>query len=72
MSQAYRCDLCGDCVDNADNARQEREVARETSTISGTSAELYIKLGVDVAHVCDTCFAIVLKQAKAWIIANVD
>ena len=71
MSKAFRCDLCGDCIDNEDDARQEREVARETSTIAGTSAELYIELGVDVAHVCNACFAIALQQAKAWIVNNV-
>lgn len=71
MSQAYRCDLCGDCIDNLDDARNEREVAREQTSISGTAADLYIKLGADVAHVCNACFVIIKQKAKAWIIANV-
>jgi hypothetical protein len=71
MSQAYRCDLCGDCVDNADDAKAEREVAREASTVSGTVADLYIKIGVDMPHTCDTCFAIVMQKAKAWMNANI-
>jgi hypothetical protein len=72
MSQAYRCDLCGDCVDDASTAKQEREVARVSASISGTTADVYIKLGADVAHVCDTCFAIIAQKAKQWIVANVD
>jgi hypothetical protein len=71
MSQAYKCDLCGDCVDDASDATSEREVARESATISTTQADLYIKLGVDVAHVCNACFVIVKQKAKAWIIANI-
>jgi hypothetical protein len=71
MSQAYRCDLCGDCVDNSDDAKNEREIARVTTTISGTSADLYIGLGVAVAHVCNACFVIVKEKTKAWIIANI-
>ena len=71
MSQAYRCDLCGDCVDNADNAKHEREIARVSAAISGTTADVYIALGADVAHVCDTCFDIIKQKAKQWIIANV-
>lgn len=71
MSQAYRCDLCGDCIDNADDAKQEREIARVSANISGTVADLYITLGADVAHVCDTCFTIIKQKAKQWIIANV-
>jgi hypothetical protein len=71
MSQAYRCDLCGDCVDDASTANQEREVARESASISGTTADIYIKLGADVAHVCNTCFTIIAQKAKQWIVANV-
>ena len=71
MSTAFRCDLCGDCVDNSDNAKSEREVARVTANISGTSADVFIKLGASVAHVCDTCFNIIKQKAKQWIIANV-
>ena len=71
MSQAYKCDLCGNCVDNADNAKNEREVARVNGTIAGTSTDLFIKLGADVAHVCDACFYEIKVKAKAWINANV-
>lgn len=72
MSRAYRCDLCGNCVDNADNAKNEREIARVSGNISGTTADLFIKLGADVAHVCDTCFVIIKQKAKQWIVANVS
>jgi len=71
MSTSFRCDLCGDCVDNADNAKHEREIARVSASISGTVADIYISLGADVAHVCDTCFNIIKQKAKQWIIANV-
>ena len=71
MSTAFRCDLCGDCVDNADNAKHEREIARVSASISGTVADVYILLGADVAHVCNTCFDIIKQKAKQWIIANV-
>ena len=71
MSQAYRCDLCGNCVDDSDNAKKEREVARVSATISGTTADLYITLGADVAHVCNDCFLLIKQKAKQWIVANV-
>ena len=71
MSTAFRCDLCSGCVDNEDNAKHEREVARVTATISGTSADLYIKLGADVAHVCNDCFTVIKQKARDWIVANV-
>ena len=72
MSQSFRCDLCGDCVDSADNAKQEREIARVSASISGTTADVYIKLGADVAHVCDVCFDIIKQKAKQWIEANIN
>ena len=72
MSKAFRCDLCGSCIDSEDQAKNEREVARETTSISGTTADLFITLGADVAHVWDECFLIIKQKAKAWIIANVD
>jgi len=71
MSQAYRCDLCGNCIDNPDNAKHEREVARESATIEGTVADVYIKVGVDVAHVCDASFAVVMQMVKQWVNAHI-
>lgn len=71
MSQAYRCDLCGECSDNPDELKAERKVASESATIEGTTADVYIKVGVGVAHVCDYCFATVMQKAKAWVVANV-
>jgi len=67
MSQAYKCDLCGDCVDSSDNAQQEREVSRHPKKISGTMTDIYIKMGADVAHVCDNCFELVKEAAKEWV-----
>jgi len=71
MSKAFRCDLCGDCIDNEDDAQHEREVARVSATVSNTVADVYIKLGADVAHVCNGCFTIIKQKAKQWIVANV-
>jgi hypothetical protein len=72
MSQAFRCDLCGDCVDSADNAKSEREIAKVSANISGTVADIYIKLGAAVAHVCDVCFNEIKRKAKQWVIANIE
>lgn len=71
MSQAYKCDVCGDCVDNADNAKAEREVARESALIQAVTVDVYIKVGVDVAHVCNTCWLLVMQKVKQWVIANI-
>ena len=72
MSQAFRCDLCGDCVGSEDNAKREREIARVSANISGTVADVYIKLGADVAHVCDDCFNDIKRKAKQWVNANIE
>ena len=72
MSKAFKCDLCSDCIDNEDNAQHEREIARVSANISGTVADVYISLGADVAHVCNTCFDIIKQKAKQWIIANIS
>jgi hypothetical protein len=72
MSKAFKCDLCNNCIDNEDDSKSEREVARVSGNISGTTADLYIKLGAGVAHVCDTCFGIIKQKAKQWIVANVN
>jgi hypothetical protein len=72
MSKAFKCDLCNNCIDNEDDSKSEREVARVSASVSDTPADLYIKLGADVAHVCDTCFGIIKQKAKQWIVANVN
>ena len=72
MSRAYKCDLCRACIDNMDDAKNDREVARVSASVSGTIADLYIRLGADVAHVCNDCFVIIKQKAKQWIIANVS
>ena len=71
MSQAFKCDLCGECADSADTVKHEREVARESASISGTSADIYIRIGADVAHVCDTCFSIIMDKVKLWVNAHI-
>jgi hypothetical protein len=71
MSLAYKCDLCSDFVSSEDDAKRERVVAQEQSTISNTVTTMTLKLDLGKQHVCDKCFAIGVKQAKAWIIAHV-
>jgi len=71
MSTAFRCDICGDCVDNADNAKSLREVAREPGNINGRDVDLFIRIGVDVAHVCNTCWSTVMQKVKQWVQAHI-
>ena len=70
MSQAFKCDICGNCVAQQADAASAREVARENTTIFGKSVDLFIVLGADVAHTCDTCFAEIKSKAKAWLNAH--
>lgn len=71
MSQAFRCDLCGDCAATEDLARRQREVARESTTVSGTQTDIGIIIKVYQPHVCNTCWSLVMAKVKAWINANI-
>ena len=71
MSQAFRCDLCGDYVANEDLAQAEREVAKENVTVSGTQTDIGIIIKVYKQHVCNICWGLVMAKVKAWINANV-
>lgn len=71
MSQAFQCDLCGDCVANEDLARAEREVAKENTTILGTQLDIGIIIKVYKQHVCNTCWDLVMTKVKAWVNANI-
>ena len=71
MSQAFKCDICGSCVDDANDAKSEREVARQSVPINGIDVDMYIKVGASVAHVCDSCFSVIMQKVKQWVIANI-
>lgn len=71
MTQAYKCDLCGNCVLNADDAKSQRLVVRQTSTINMVEVDIGIIIKVFVPHVCDDCWALTMSKVKAWINANV-
>ena len=71
MSRAYQCDICGECVSQEADAKSSREVARESANIFGTSVDLFIVTGADVAHVCNTCWAEIMRKVKTWINAHV-
>lgn len=71
MSIGYQCDICGECVSQEADAKSSREVARESATIFSIPVDLFIIIGADVAHVCDTCWAEIMKKAKAWVNAHV-
>ena len=72
MSQAFQCDLCGDCVSSEDLARAEREVANENTTIAGTQTNIGIIIKAYKAHVCNTCWGLVMAKVKAWVNANIQ
>lgn len=71
MSQAFRCDLCGDCVASEDLAKSTREVANESANIAGTQTDIGIIIKVYKPHVCNTCWALVMQKVKAWVQANI-
>ena len=71
MSQAFQCDLCGDCVASEDLAKSEREVARESTTINGTQVDIGIIIRAYIPHVCNTCWGLVMDKVKAWVNANI-
>jgi hypothetical protein len=70
MSQAFRCDLCGDCVVSEDLAKAQREVANEPTTVSGTDTNIGIIIKVYKQHVCNACWSNVMNKVKAWADAN--
>ena len=67
MSQAFQCDLCGDCVSSEDLAKSEREVVNKSTTINGTQTDIGISIKVYKPHVCNTCWALVMTQVKQWV-----
>jgi hypothetical protein len=71
MSQAYKCDLCGDFISLEADAKRQRNLAQEDTTISNTSTVLTLRLDLGKPHVCDKCFAIGIRKTKAWVIANI-
>lgn len=70
MSQAFRCDLCGNCVQSEDLARAEREVARENTTVSNTGTDIGIIIKVYKQHVCNSCWSLVMQRVKQWVDAH--
>ena len=70
MSQAFKCDICGDCVSSEAAAYSEREEARESTNILGVQVDIGIIVKVYVQHVCNTCWPLVRQKVKAWINAN--
>ena len=72
MSQAYRCDICGNCVDNEDEAKSQREVAKESATINGVSFDIGIIIKGYLLHICDPCWTTVMSRVKAWVNAHID
>jgi len=71
MSISYQCDICGQCVSQEDNAKSKREVARENTNIFDMNIDLFIIIGADVAHTCDTCWAEIMRKVKAWVNAHI-
>lgn len=71
MSNAYKCDLCGDCIDNETDAQNRREIQRGTVTINTVPVEMYLMLGAEVPHVCGSCWVLLMKRLKQWAISNI-
>lgn len=71
MSLAYKCDLCNNFVTNESEAQRERVVAQEQATVSNTVTTMTLKLDLGKIHVCNKCFNIGLKKAKAWVQAHI-
>jgi len=71
MSQAFKCDICGDCVANEQNVKSQREVAKENTTVDSVPVDIGIIIKVYVSHICDACWAKVMAKVKAWINAHI-
>ena len=71
MSRGYMCDLCGTCIDNEHDARNQREIQRGTVTVKTVPVEMYLALGASVPHVCADCWTVLMKKLKQWAIANI-
>lgn len=70
MTQAFRCDLCGECVVSEGNAQSSREVARQPTNINGVGVDIGIIVQAHKQHVCNSCWAKVMQKVKAWVDAN--
>ena len=66
MSQAFQCDLCGNCVASEDLAKSEREVVNKSTDIAGTQVDIGIVIKVYKPHVDAECWALVMAKVKAW------
>ncbi len=70
MSQAFKCNICDKCVSAEADAKSEREVARQPTTILGVALDIGIIIKVYLPHVCDECWILVMQKVKAWVDAN--
>ena len=66
MSTAYRCDICNDCVEFADDAKANRIVAQEETNVFTVPTVIGIEVQTDKEHICDTCWAEVMRKVKLW------
>jgi hypothetical protein len=66
MSTAFRCDICGACVEFAADAKANRVVASESTIIFTVPTVVGIEVQTDKEHVCDTCWAEVMRKVKIW------
>jgi len=71
MTQAYKCDICGQCELNEQDVLNNREVVKQETTLNAMPVEIGISIKVYVVHICNTCWALAMQKVKAWVEANV-
>lgn len=67
MSTAFRCDICGDCIDTLQETKNKWIVATVNSTIAGTPVEVSIGLTMAFEHVCEACRVSAKNIAEEWL-----
>lgn len=71
MSNAFKCDICGDCIDNEADTKNRWIIASVNDTISETPIQIGIGLTLDsFDHVCNACRIRARNIILNWIITN--
>jgi len=77
MSNAFSCDICGDCVADETAARSSRQLASPNLTVKPpdplpeTTLDTKLVFNVLVPHVCNNCWKLVVKELRTFILDNI-
>jgi len=77
VSNAFSCDICGDCVSDEAAAKNLRQLASPNLTIKPpaplpeTTVDTKLVFNVMVPHVCNACWKLVVKELRTFILNNI-